>query len=245
MTLVAGRYLFAPVKRARTAPGGVPPRRVTLAIDLAILTPHGRQLAVLLRRGAARGRDRWVVPTGSIAAGETLEGGAERLARGALGALPGWLAQIAAISDGRRHPLEADLSVAFAAAVPLGTPAPVGGEHAWFSTDALPMLAARQRASVDSAVQALRMRMDQEPVAFRLLPSAFTLSELQTVYEVLLGRRLHKASFRRALHAAGVVEATDEWRSEGRGRPAQLFRYSPRRRRAGHRTLRFELLSAG
>ena len=232
------------MKRARTAPGGVPPRRVSLAIDLAILTPHGRQLAVLLRRGAPRERDRWTLPTSSAAAGETLEGAAERLARGALGSLPAWMAQIAAFSDARRHPLNAELSVAFAAAVPLGTPAPVGGEHAWFSTDALPALAPRQRASVETAVHALRMRMDQEPVAFRLLPAAFTLSELQAVYEILLGRRLHKASFRRALHAAGVVDATDEWRSEGRGRPAQLFRYSPRRRRTLHRGLRFELLSA-
>ena len=244
MTLVASRYLFAPVKRARTAPGGVPPRRVSLAIDLAILTPHGRQLAVLLRRGASRARDRWTLPASPAASGETLEGAAERLARGALGALPAWMAQIAAFSDARRHPLNAELSVAFAAAVPLGTPAPVGGEHAWFSTDALPALAPRQRASVEAAVQALRMRMDQEPVAFRLLPAAFTLSELQTVYEILLGRRLHKASFRRALHGAGVVDATDEWRSEGRGRPAQLFRYSPRRRRTPHRGLRFEMLSA-
>jgi hypothetical protein len=38
------------------------------------------------------------------------------------------------------------------------------------------------------------------------------------------------------------VEPTDEWRSEGRGRPAQLFRYAPRKRRGGRRGVRFELL---
>ena len=62
-------------------------------------------------------------------------------------------------------------------------------------------------------------------------------------YELLLGRRLHKASFRRALQAAWLVEPTDEWRSEGRGRPAQLFRYAPRRRRNQRRGVRFDLLS--
>jgi 8-oxo-dGTP diphosphatase len=80
------------------------------------------------------------------------------------------------------------------------------------------------------------------PIAFRLLPSTFTLSELQAVYELLLGRRLHKASFRRSLHGATLVEATDEWRSEGRGRPAQLFRYAPPRRRRQRHGVRFDLL---
>jgi 8-oxo-dGTP diphosphatase len=62
------------------------------------------------------------------------------------------------------------------------------------------------------------------------------------VYELLLGRRLHKASFRRSLTAAFLVEPTDEWRSEGRGRPAQLYRYAPRKRRGGRGGVRFELL---
>jgi hypothetical protein len=100
----------------------------------------------------------------------------------------------------------------------------------------------RQREEIDASVAAMRARVDQQPIAFRLLSPAFTLSELQAVYELLLGRRLHKASFRRSLHAAAIVEATDEWRSEGRGRPAQLFRYAPPRRRRQRRGVRFDLL---
>jgi hypothetical protein len=84
--------------------------------------------------------------------------------------------------------------------------------------------------------------MDHVPIAFRLLPAEFTLTDLQHVYELLLGRALHKASFRRALFAAALVEATDQWRSEGRGRPAQFFRYAPRKRRERRRLVRFEML---
>jgi hypothetical protein len=103
-------------------------------------------------------------------------------------------------------------------------------------------MAPRHRAIIDAALAQLRERMDRAPVAFRLLGATFTLSELQAVYELLLGRRLHKASFRRALQAAFLVEPTDEWQSEGRGRPAQLFRYAPHRRRGGRGGVRFELL---
>jgi len=96
---------------------------------------------------------------------------------------------------------------------------------------------------VQHAVSVVRDRMDISPVAFRLLPASFTLSELQQMYELLLGKRLHKASFRRALQAAWLVEPTDEWRSEGRGRPAQLYRYAPKKRRKGRRGVRFDLLA--
>jgi 8-oxo-dGTP diphosphatase len=113
----------------------------------------------------------------------------------------------------------------------------------WIGLSELPALGARHREEIDVAMTAMRARVDQQPIAFRLLPAAFTLSELQAVYELLLGRRLHKASFRRSLHASALVEATDEWRSEGRGRPAQLFRYAPPRRRRQRRGIRFDLLA--
>lgn len=124
-----------------------------------------------------------------------------------------------------------------------GSDGPVGDQAAWYPVDELPAIAPRQRSIVEAAMQAIRARLDQSPIAFRLLPPTFTLSQLQEIYELLLGRRLHKASFRRALHASWLVEPTDEWRSEGRGRPAQLFRYAPRRRRGSRRGVRFEGVS--
>jgi hypothetical protein len=131
--------------------------------------------------------------------------------------------------------------VAYVGVTPLRAPGPPAGAQ-WFPADDLPPMATRHRAIVRAALVRLREHMDRAPVAFRLLGAAFTLSELQEMYELLLGRRLHKASFRRTLQAAFLVEPTDEWRSEGRGRPAQLFRYAPRRRRGTRGGVRFELL---
>jgi 8-oxo-dGTP diphosphatase len=146
---------------------------------------------------------------------------------------------VAAFGDGRRHPAGAELSVAFLALVDQETGEEVEGDAAWHALDSLPPLPPRQRAMLDQVLTSLRTRLDQSPIAFRLLPSIFTLTQLQEIYELLLGRRLHKASFRRSLHAAWLVEPTDEWRSEGRGRPAQLFRYAPKKRRGGRRGVRF------
>jgi len=223
----------------------MPERRVKRApytIDVAVLTAVKGELAVLLRRNADS-REKWSLPWETPTADEALNAVATKVVENALGLAPAWLEQVGAFGDGKRHPADSDISVGFVALAPVGTPPPVGGNHAWFALSDVPQISPRQRAILDEAVGAIRARMDQAPVAFRLLPTAFTLSELQQLYELLLGKKLHKASFRRALQAAYLVEPTDEWRSEGRGRPAQLYRFAPRKRRPAQRGIRLDLLA--
>jgi 8-oxo-dGTP diphosphatase len=217
-------------------------RRPSCTIDIVLLTAVGGQLAVLLSR-APEGREKWMLPWDAQRPAETMEASASRIAKSA-SIDPAWMEQAGAFGDGKRHPSDAEISIAYTGLVAMGTPSPVGGVYAWFPVSDVPQLAPRQRLVLDYAVTMIRSRMDQSPVAFRLLPSMFTLTELQQMYELLLGKRLHKASFRRALQAAWLVEPTDEWRSEGRGRPAQLYKYSPRKRRPAQRGIRLDLLSS-
>jgi 8-oxo-dGTP diphosphatase len=215
---------------SRSAPG--------CAIDLACVSLEDRRLVVLIRDGAA-GRASHL-PWAAVEASRGLAERATRLAHESLGQAPAWCSQLAAYGDADEHPSSAPLSVAFIAIASAGTLAPPG--HRWVDVDARLQLGARQRRMVPDAISALRDRMDLVPVAFRLLPSRFTLSQLQGAYEVLLGRRVPKASFRRALQGSSLIVATEEWTSEGRGRPAQLYRYAPRRGRRRKRPVRFEML---
>ena len=216
-------------------------RGVSLAVDVVLFTPRGHELAVLLS-GSTRGRarDRAVLPSDALRPDESLDDAAARIARDVLGTPPSLLDQAGASGGTRRQPDASQVIVTYFGLVPDASAARSGLQ--WAGVSDLAALSQRQRGEVETAVAAVRAQIDQQPIAFRLLPPAFTLSELQAVYELLMGRRLHKASFRRSLHAAALVEATDEWRSEGRGRPAQLFRYAPPRRRRQRRGIRLELL---
>ncbi|HUX32697.1 MAG TPA: NUDIX domain-containing protein [Gemmatimonadaceae bacterium] len=219
-------------------------RQTTLSIDVVVISPQAQTLAVLLARYPdSRSRERWILPWDAPRGEESLADAAMRVARTTLGATPAAVEQIRAFGDNRRHPGDAEVSVGFTALVPRGDRQLPDTGLAWFSLGELPTLAPRHRAIIDAAFEMVRNRLDHSPVAFRLLPPTFTLSELQSIYEMLLARRLHKASFRRALQAAYLVEPTDEWRSEGRGRPAQLFRYAPKKRRDNRRGVRFDLLA--
>ena len=229
--------------RERHPPASRVARPGPVSLDIVLCAPRGRQLAVLLVRTPVGARERWSLPWTVATPAGPLDETAARAVLAAAGARAPWLAQVGAFADARRHPGGVSYSVGYVGVTPRRDIAPPASAE-WFPLSELPPLAPRHRAIVDAAAAALRERMGSAPVAFHLLPPVFTLTDLQEVYELLLGRRLHKASFRRALQAAYLVEPTDEWRSEGRGRPAQLFRFAPRKRRGARRGVRFDQIGA-
>jgi 8-oxo-dGTP diphosphatase len=205
----------------------------TFSIDVVLFACHDRRLWTLT---AAAGRQRVELPWGTIIRGEALDVAAQRIARQAAGHAPEWIEQVGAFADGAAHPSGLALSVCYVGVRPW-----VDG-LSWKDVHPLPALGERQHRMLSNAMAAMRTRLEHRPIAFSMLPREFTLSELQTTYETILARRLHKASFRRALQAAFLVDPTGEWRGEGRGRPAQLFKYAPRRRKGTRRGVRLDLL---
>ncbi|NOU98858.1 NUDIX hydrolase [Paenibacillus planticolens] len=78
---------------------------------------------------------------------------------------------------------------------------------------------------IQYAVERLRNKVEYTDIAFNLMPELFTLSELQQVYEVTLGKELLSAAFRRKI--ANMVEETNQFTKDAGHRPAKLFRFNP------------------
>lgn len=72
------------------------------------------------------------------------------------------------------------------------------------------------------AADRLRGKVNYSSIALNLMPSLFTLTELQQVYEVILGKELLKAAFRRK--AADLVVETDHYTENAGHRPSRLYR---------------------
>jgi ADP-ribose pyrophosphatase YjhB (NUDIX family) len=76
---------------------------------------------------------------------------------------------------------------------------------------------------IASGIERLRNKLNYTDVVFNMMPTYFTLGELQQVYEVILGKKLLAPAFRRII--ANKVEKTDKMMT-GRGhRPSVLFKY--------------------
>ena len=86
-------------------------------------------------------------------------------------------------------------------------------------------MALDHRRIVATALGRLRGKLKYRPVVFELLPSEFTLLQLQRLVEALAGVRLHKQNLRRLVETGGLVEGTARYVSKTGGRPAELFRF--------------------
>lgn len=81
------------------------------------------------------------------------------------------------------------------------------------------------RRILATGMSRLRGKIKYRPVVFELMPEAFTLSALQETVEGILGLRLHKQNFRRALDKSGFVEGLGSFETATGGRPAERFRF--------------------
>ncbi|UQZ36613.1 ADP-ribose pyrophosphatase [Paenibacillus sp. PK3_47] len=80
---------------------------------------------------------------------------------------------------------------------------------------------------IQYAIERLRGKIEYTDIVFNLMPPLFTLTELQRVYEIILGKELLAAAFRRKI--AGKVTETDEFTKDAGHRPSKLYRYNPDR----------------
>ena len=78
---------------------------------------------------------------------------------------------------------------------------------------------------IEYGLERLRNKIEYTDIAFNLMPDLFTLTELQQVYEVILGRELLKANFRRKI--ADMVIETNKYTRDSGHRPSKLFRFNP------------------
>ena len=86
-------------------------------------------------------------------------------------------------------------------------------------------MASDHRHILATAISRLRGKLKYRPVIFDLMGERFTLSALQRTVEAILGLRLHKQNFRRALDRTEMVKGTGKMETGTGGRPAELYTF--------------------
>jgi 8-oxo-dGTP diphosphatase len=108
--------------------------------------------------------------------------------------------------------------------VPKATPL---SRHSQFYTlKDVPKLGFDHNAKIDYALQRLRSKLSYTNAIFAMLPTLFTMSQLQTAYEAVLGRALDKRNFRKKFLSLGLIQQTSEYHMSGAHRPARLYKFN-------------------
>ncbi len=222
----------------------------SVAVDVALISVVDEQLETLvLCRTEHPHRGRHALPGGFVGLRESLEAAARRVLMTKTGLDRVFVEQLYTFGDPDRDPRTRVITVAYVALVDRArfdecqrahpeakvarirvpwegeTGGPVSlegdtGENLELAFDHADILGA--------AVKRLRGKLDYSPIGFQLLPDHFTLLQLMTVHEAVLGRPLNKDSFRRRMLASGLLEATGERQQDVGHRPAELYRFVKR-----------------
>lgn len=204
------------------------------SVDLVIFTLTDYRLKVLLvRRGEHPFKGSWALPGGfiDIAQDDDLDATALRKLKAKTGVQTPYLEQLQGFGSRTRDPRGWSTTFTYFALI---DSTEVQLRHgagadavAWFDVDNLKAdleLAFDHHQILALAIQRLRSKVEYSSLPVYLLPAEFTLTELQQVYESLLGHSVDKSAFRKRIKDGDFLEElAGKWR-HGSNRPAQLFR---------------------
>lgn len=215
--------------------------RPLTTVDVVILSVRDDRLQVLLVRRPS-GRDEpfpgaWALPGGFIDTRRDadLAACARRKLHEKTGFDAPYLEQLGSFGNAERDPRGWSATHVYFALVPSPETVLAPGGNAtdvqWFDVRGervAERLAFDHAELLAAALQRLRAKVEYTSLPVYLLPTEFTLSELQHVYELVLGRHLEKKAFRTRLLAADLLDPLPKTKG-GANRPAQLYRLKRRR----------------
>lgn len=194
----------------------------------------GRLQVLLVFRGEHPERHKWALPGGFVDVGRDadLYATALRKLREKTRVATLYLEQLGSFGDGKRDPRGWSLTVVYLALLndeaTTGKPANKD-QLAWLPLEeaVVKPLAFDHQRLIRHAWQRLRNKATYTALPTHLLPEAFTLGELQEMYELILGGKVDKSAFRRRIRDAAILDAIPGAWKTGANRPAQLYRLAP------------------
>lgn len=206
-------------------------------VDCVIYTFNEGHLQVLLtERNEYPYKGWWSIPGFFVEKDEEMEEAVKRISYENTGLKDIYLEQLAAFAGIKRHPEGRILTVAYVALVRYenvkNKVKPITSymkQAKWFAVNELPDLAFDHKDIIALSIQKLKKNLSYSLAPFELLPEKFTLTQLQQVYEALMGEQLDKRNFRKKMNKLGYLKELDEFQTGVSYRAARLHKLDKRK----------------
>ena len=202
----------------------------SVTTDCVIFGFDGTRLNVLLiERGIDPFKGRWAFPGGFMKMDEDAETGAKRELFEETGLETAYIRQFHTFTDPERDPRERVVTIAYYALVHISE-VKAGDDAAkaqWFPINKVPALAFDHDLILRMATNELRRQIHFEPIGFELLPEKFTMTQLQHLYEAILGVKFDRRNFYTKMQKLGLLTPLDETVHLANKKEAFLYRFNP------------------
>lgn len=200
-----------------------------VAVDCIIFGFDNDELKLLLiKRNMEPGRGKWSLMGGFLKEEESLDDAAARILHQLTGLKNVYLDQLYSYGDPNRDPGDRVVSIAYYALIKVSDHCQelakeYGAE--WFKYSEVPELIFDHSRMVHMALDRLRELANVKPVGFELLPSKFTLPQLQSLYEAIYQKPLDSRNFRKNILSMNLLERLDEKDKSNSRKGAWYYKY--------------------
>ncbi|MCT1524369.1 MULTISPECIES: NUDIX domain-containing protein [Sphingobacterium] len=206
-------------------------------IDCVIFSFDEGQLKILLaERNEYPYKEWWALPGYFVNKYEEMEDAVSRILLEMTGLKDIYMDQLAAFAGVKRHPEGRILTVAYMALVQMeevkNKIAPTSDymrQLKWFPVSELPELAFDHRDIITLSLERLKKSVTYSTAPYELLPTKFTLTQLQQVYESILNKKLDKRNFRKKINNLGYLKELNEYQKGVSYRAAKLYSFDKRK----------------
>jgi len=197
----------------------------SITTDIAVFGYLDGELKILLTKRNVEALTRcWLLPGETMNLEETLEDCAIKVLKILTGLNKVHFDQVKIYSNLDRHPIKRVLTVCFYALINPENHLIVLGDSVkgvrWFAVEDLPYNIGFDHSKlIRDALEFLKNNLNDNLIAQELLQEKFTLQELQSIYENILGVRMDRRNFRKRILLQGIFKNTGEKKKGIKGGP--------------------------
>lgn len=193
---------------------------------------RGKMEVILIKRVRKPFLGMWGLPADIIELDESLEDAARHILEEKTGIKNVYLEQLYTFGNPKRDSRSRVISISYFALIPHNSVnldySPDALHAKWTPVETLPRLAFDHEEMIQYAIDRIKNKLEYSNIAHALVPERFRLTELQNIYEIILGRKFDKRNFRKQLFTFDLVESTGQMYKAGNHRPAMLYKFRSR-----------------